>query len=230
MAAGRAAAPQSSNAGEDKNITPIIIAVAAVVALVIAGILFFVVGGKDTGGGTNAGTSQNTELSGESEATKQPAEENAEDGSDDEPVASGAPRFSKISASSVLTGDVDSHQPDRLVDGSTTTAWCEGVTGNGEGEWVEFQADMKQNVTSVTIMGGFCKSEDLYWMNSRPKDITITFDDGSKTTSTLSDEPFAWHTITLAKPVQTKTIRITIDSVYAGSNYTDTSISEITVQ
>ncbi len=234
MAAGRTAVPQAATQKNNKTV-PIIIAVAVIAALVLAAVAYFVVGGtKDTTTTASSATSStnvDTAADGESsQATKQPDGEAGNGAQDDVPVANGAPRFSTLSASSVLAGDIDSHEPDCLVDGNTTTAWCEGVSGTGEGEWVEFNSDMKQNVHSIRIMAGFNKSEDLYWKNSRPKDITITFDDGTTTTSTLSDEPFAWHTITLSETVQTSSLRITIDSTYPGSRYTDTCISEITIQ
>ena len=236
MAAGRVAAPQAAPQSGSNKTVPIIIAVAVVAALVLAAVAYFAVGGTKDDAKPTSTTSSNpssgiVEDDENSQATKQPSSDETEEDSQEEvPVASGAPRFSTLSASSVLTGDIDSHQPDCLVDGDTTTAWCEGVSGAGEGEWVEFNADMKQNVRSIRIMAGFNKSEDLYWKNSRPKDITITFDDGTTTTSTLSDEPFAWHTITLSETVQTSSVRITIDSTYPGSRYTDTCISEITIQ
>lgn len=229
MASGRAASPQAATQEGSKTV-PIIIAIAAILALLLAALAYFIVGGTTSTPSTTSDTSTIASDDDTSQATKQPSDESENDAQDNVPVASGAPRFSTLSASSVLTGDVDSHQPNCLVDGDTTTAWCEGVSGTGEGEWLEFDSDMKQNVRSIRIMAGFNKSEDLYWRNSRPKDITITFDDGSTTSSTLSDEPFAWHTITLSETVQTTSVRITIDSTYPGSRYSDTCISEITIQ
>ena len=76
-------------------------------------------------------------------------------------------------------------------------------------------------------MGGFDNSEDDYHKNCRPKDITISFDSGSATTSTLTDSYSSWQTVDLSSPVDTKTVTITINSFYSGNYYHDQAISEV---
>lgn len=153
----------------------------------------------------------------------------AVESTDEKPSAS-TPTFGIPSASSTLTDDVDSHSPNLLVDKDSTTAWSEGVAGPGEGSYVLFSATSLQSVHAVSIMGGFCKTESLYYKNSRPKSVTVSFSDGSSTTQTLQDTPFAWQTITLEDTIQTDFVKVNINSVYYGSKYEDTCISEIVIQ
>ena len=84
-----------------------------------------------------------------------------------------------------------------------------------------------------SLLSGIVSNWMVYYYTGSPdaqNPNTGIFAAGTTTPSTLSDEPFAWHTITLSETVQTSSIRITIDSTYPGSRYTDTCISEITIQ
>lgn len=47
----------------------------------------------------------------------------------------------RVSASSYLKEKSIQHIPERLIDQDTTTAWVEGVSGTGEGEFVCFELD-----------------------------------------------------------------------------------------
>lgn len=240
-AAGRdARAGASPDAASGKGIVPIVIAIAAVAALVVGAALFFAIGGSpDDGdgaaapaaataqdGGTSAAASSDADAAGGAGS----AEGAPDDGGNEEPAASGPPEFDTLSTSSTLVGGTQSYQADLLIDGDTSTWWAEGEAGDGAGSWIEFDAEAKQSVSSVTIMGGCNESEDLYWRNGRPRQVTISFDDGSHTGTTLSDTPFAWQTITLDEPVQTESVRITIDSAYSGSATSDTCVSEIEIR
>lgn len=69
-------------------------------------------------------------------------------------------------------------------------------------------------------------SDNYYVKNSRPKTITLTFSDGSAEKFTLMDKKEE-QTFFFKKVIRTTDIRLTIDSVYTGSAYEDTIISEI---
>ena len=72
------------------------------------------------------------------------------------------------------------------------------------------------------------KSKDyLYYRNNRPKDITISFPDGRIKHVTLKDEYGKVNNIDLVEGVVADSFTIYIDSVYSGSSYDDTCITEI---
>ncbi len=116
---------------------------------------------------------------------------------------------------------------ERQFDGDTKTGWAEGADGDGVGEWFEISASSLQEVTGISILSGYCKSEDLYYKNNRPKDVTVTLSDGSQYSYTLSDECGSYQQLDFGSPRQTNSIRVTIDSVYGGTKWSDTVVSEV---
>ena len=118
------------------------------------------------------------------------------------------------------------HVAENLIDSDTGTAWVEGVEGQGIGEFVTFTFKEKGLISEISIYNGYQKTEDIYNKNSRPKDITINFGDGSVTKVTLLDSR-GEQVITLEHPVVAKSATVTVDSVYEGYKYADTAISEI---
>ncbi len=119
-----------------------------------------------------------------------------------------------------------SHDPSNVVDGTLDNAWCENASGQGVGEYVLINFNNIYRLTGMTIYAGYQKSEDLYYKNSRPKEIRITFADGSFEDVTLSDA-MGPQTVTFTRPVDTSSVEIMIRSVYPGSAYEDTLISEV---
>lgn len=118
------------------------------------------------------------------------------------------------------------HTPERTVDGSLSTAWVEGIDGSGVGESISFTFDRTYLVSGMRINAGYQKSEELYWMNARPASLTVTFSDGTQQTVLLRDVN-ARQDITFDAPVETQSIRLTIASLYEGTTYADTVISEV---
>lgn len=118
------------------------------------------------------------------------------------------------------------HTPERTVDGSLSTAWVEGIDGSGVGESISFTFDQTYLVSGMHINAGYQKSEELYWMNARPASLTLTFSDGTQQTVLLRDVN-AGQDITFDAPVETQSIRLTIASLYEGTTYADTVISEV---
>lgn len=57
-------------------------------------------------------------------------------------------------------------------DNDTSTAWCEGVEGDGIGEFVIAQLDI---TSEIKIWGGYGKSPALFKANNRPKAIRIYY-------------------------------------------------------
>ena len=135
--------------------------------------------------------------------------------------------YAIIEASSTYDGDLASHIATNLIDKNLNTNWTEGVQGNGEGEYVDFTFRTEQSVAGFIISAGNHVSNEYYTKNSRPKTIVLTFSDGTTQEFTLLDEKEEQE-IYFEKVVHTKSIRLTISSVYSGSTWNDTVISEIT--
>lgn len=133
-----------------------------------------------------------------------------------------------VTASSYLTqSDYNLyHTPDRMTDGDLSTAWVEGASGDGIGEWVAFTFDGTYLVSGIQIYAGYQKSDALYEKNSRPAVLTVTFSDGGERTVTLEDVSGSQY-IAFDDPVETSSVTLAIDSVYPGSKYQDTVISEL---
>ena len=81
-----------------------------------------------------------------------------------------------VKASSVLKTDevnIYNYEPKNLFDHDLNTAWCEGVKGHGEGQWVEFGFAGNVNVGAIGIINGYTKREALYYANNRIKTIKL---------------------------------------------------------
>lgn len=134
-----------------------------------------------------------------------------------------------VTASSYLSEENIKHVPDLIMDGDTTTAWVEGIPGNGEGESITFTFGDLYAVSDIKIWNGYQKSEDLYYKNARPAELELEFSDGSTERISLQDIASGFQEFALARHV-TSYVKVKIISTYAGSKYEDTVISEIELQ
>ena len=191
-----------------------------------------VLGGISIFGTSSSSDSDSSSSNGSSSSTDSGSSSSStESGSSEGTFTSTTPVFTDIYASSELPGDdvTSYYGPLNAIDGKSNTAWNEGVDGNGVGEWIELSAPTKQTVSGIRIMGGYDKTQEIYYKNHRPRQVTITFDNGSTITGELSDSYNVVQDMKFDNPVQTRTVRITIDSVYEGSYYDDCCITEIEV-
>lgn len=142
------------------------------------------------------------------------------------------PRFTQASASSQLSdqqfGDKHyTYNPEHVLDKNTDTAWNEGVDGPGLQQWIRVSASTPQHVQGLSIKNGYPLNDNIYWANNRAKDITIELSDGSTMTTALDDAYNTLQNIFFESPHDIVWIRITINSIYKGSEYDDTCISYI---
>ncbi len=117
------------------------------------------------------------------------------------------------------------HIAENVIDGSDSTAWIEGVSGDGVGEWIQLDLDGEYVLNGLEIENGYWKSAELYSKNGRVKSLRLTFSDGSSQTFSLNDEFGVLQTIALDAPVVTSSIKIEILEVYPGNKYDDTCIT-----
>ena len=132
----------------------------------------------------------------------------------------------RVSASSYLKEKSIQHIPERLIDQDTTTAWVEGVSGTGEGEFVCFEFDGSYTINGIKIWNGYQKSEDLYYKNARPQKLEVEFSDGTSERLKLQDNVDGSQTFYFDGRI-TSYVKISILSTYKGSKYEDTVMSEI---
>lgn len=134
-----------------------------------------------------------------------------------------------VSATSMLSENGMSHSADRLIDGDLSTAWVEGIGGTGLGESFSLNFDGTYMVQGITIWSGYQKNEYAYYNNARPKEIGVEFSSGEKESYMLEDYYGKSQEITFSEAKESSMIKVTIESVYEGSKYEDTCISEIQI-
>jgi serine/threonine protein kinase len=132
-----------------------------------------------------------------------------------------------VSATSILPPDVSSgltYDPSNAVDGDLSTAWSEGVRGNGEGESLTFRFPEPVDLARIDIVNGYAKSPRLFQDNARVRDAVISTESGDlpvtldDRTSTQRIEPPRGRTLF---------VRIRVGSVYRGSRFEDLAITEV---
>ena len=118
-------------------------------------------------------------------------------------------------------------------DYNLSTAWVEGVSGNGYGEYIELYIPEGTTVIGASIFPGYLKSEDLFWKNAAPS-LLVFSSGGTSTQVDVSSAASSYHTaasgmnVTFQTPlVSDGIIRITVQDIRGGNTYTDTCISEL---
>ncbi len=140
--------------------------------------------------------------------------------------------FTVCEASSELSpSDGNTYSAYNVADGNLATAWVEGVSGNGEGQWIKLStADgSTRGVEFLIIYGGYQKSEGTYENNGRPASIMIVLDDGSYMSEELFYDGSHKACVDFGGLYYTSSIKIYINSVTPGNKYDDTAISEIEI-
>lgn len=133
-----------------------------------------------------------------------------------------------VYASSELFENNISYLDENVLDGVLSTAWVEGVIGQGIGEEITLYFNGNYYIKGFEMNAGYHKSMDLYKKNSRPKCLRISYSDGSSELCELKDV-YGKQKISLNNRVKTSYLTFTIESVYPGNKYEDTAISEISL-
>jgi len=138
-----------------------------------------------------------------------------------------------VSASSYLAPSKDgklTYVPDHLFDGDLSTAWSEGVKGDGVGEYVEIVFDRPVVITQVHVANGYQKDQNVFDRNSLPTSLGLRLSDGTYGEASLANTRFGfWNTLSMSPSlqVQTTSVRVVIVATRPGTHYSDTTISEI---
>ncbi|MFO1172728.1 MAG: caspase family protein [Hyphomicrobiaceae bacterium] len=136
--------------------------------------------------------------------------------------------WTKYCVDSVLdASDAGDYGPWNLFDGQADTAWVEGEKDAGAGQILTVTFASERTVTGLTITNGYNKSQRLYERNSRPKTLRLHFSGGDERDVTVADRMGA-QSIAIDPPALALLVSVEILSVYPGSKYKDTAISELT--
>ena len=131
-----------------------------------------------------------------------------------------------LSVSSQLTGKSGTvYGAAFLNDGDTSTPWEEGVEGDGIGEQITYEPEAGTKLQVIRIYPGNGRSDKAFQENNRPKTITLEID--GKKQALNFDDAGHFYTFSSKKPVTAKQVKLIIDSVYQGSKWQDTCISEV---
>ncbi|MBA2320604.1 MAG: discoidin domain-containing protein [Deltaproteobacteria bacterium] len=135
-------------------------------------------------------------------------------------------RASLVTASSFTPADGDgNYGASNMSDGLVDTAWCEGnKTGDGTGEWLEFQLGGHKNISSVTLVNGLASSLSLFMKANRATTATLTFSDGSTAQIVVKNSPTAQVIPFPAK--STSSVKMTFTGVAKGKEFNDLCLSE----
>ena len=118
-------------------------------------------------------------------------------------------------------------------DHNLSTAWVEGVPGNGYGEYFDLYIPEGTMVVGASIFPGYLKNEDLFWKNAAPASLTFS-SNGVSTQADVSAAASSYQSaaagvnITFQTPlVSDGKIRVTVQDIRGGNKYEDTCISEL---
>ena len=121
------------------------------------------------------------------------------------------------------------YKVENVTDNNPSTAWIEGVSGDGIGEFIQFSSNNTFRVDKIDIMNGFSKNQKTYMKNNRVKKVIIEFSDKSQQVYELEDNNMEYQTIDTGG-INTNSVKVIIQEVYTdGRLYQDTCISEIAV-
>lgn len=128
-------------------------------------------------------------------------------------------------ASSTIDQEGYNNSIQMTYDGDEKTSWQEGADGDGLGEVLHYTLSQEYDVRYITFKMGNWRDQNNYDVNNRPKGITVWFGDQSYQV-TIPDGKTE-YCLELSGDITCSEIYIRIDSVYSGSEYDDTCISEI---
>jgi hypothetical protein len=131
--------------------------------------------------------------------------------------------ISSIEASGALEINGKKYEAKYAADSDPATSW--GIEGANANEWLTFNLDGKRWVRELRIIPGYTTFDGMFMFYNRPKDITLQFSDGSSQQFTLRDDPDMQYLS--VRPIQTNSIKLTVDDVYKGIFQDVTYVSEV---
>ena len=147
----------------------------------------------------------------------------------DNKVTSNLITWDNVYASSHLIQKSMNYKVENVIDDNPSTAWIEGVSDDGIGQFIQFSSNNTFRVDKIDIINGFIKNQKTYMKNNRVKKVIIEFSDKSQQVYELEDNNMEYQTIDIGG-INTNSVKVIIQEVYTnGRVYKDTCISEISV-
>lgn len=147
----------------------------------------------------------------------------------DNKVTSNLITWNNVYASSHLIQKSMNYKVENVIDDNPSTAWIEGVSDDGIGQFIQFSSNNTFRVDKIDIINGFSKNQKTYMKNNRVKKVIIEFSDKSQQVYELEDNNMEYQTIDIGG-INTNSVKVIIQEVYTnGRVYKDTCISEISV-
>lgn len=147
----------------------------------------------------------------------------------DNKVISNLITWDNVYASSHLIQKSMNYKVENVIDDNPSTAWIEGVSDDGIGQFIQFSSNNTFRVDKIDIINGFSKNQKTYMKNNRVKKVIIEFSDKSQQVYELEDNNMEYQTIDIGG-INTNSVKVIIQEVYTnGRVYKDTCISEISV-
>lgn len=112
-----------------------------------------------------------------------------------------------------------------LLDGDETTTWQEGEKGDGIGATLTFRFPEKSKLCGISVVNGNGTNEEKYQSNNRVKEIMVIV--GNQKVSYTLEDHMGIQYIAIQEEIPCEEISIQINSVYQGTKYDDTSLSEL---
>jgi len=124
--------------------------------------------------------------------------------------------------SSHLPADADgSYEVSNLWDGILDSLWCEGVDGDGAGEWVEFNFGSTKSISKMTLVNGNAYSLSWWMKYNRVLTAVLEFSNGNQQEVAIKNS-IRPQTIAF-NPVRASKVRMRITSVKQGSKAKESS-------
>lgn len=147
----------------------------------------------------------------------------------DNKVTSNLITWDNVYASSHLIQKSMNYKVENVIDDNPSTAWIEGVSDDGIGQFIQFSSNNTFRVDKIDIINGFSKNQKTYMKNNRVKKVIIEFSDKIQQVYELEDNNMEYQTIDIGG-INTNSVKVIIQEVYTnGRVYKDTCISEISV-
>ena len=147
----------------------------------------------------------------------------------DNKVTSNLITWDNVYASSHLIQKSMNYKVENVIDDNPSTAWIEGVSDDGIGQFIQFSSNNTFRVDKIDIINGFSKIQKTYMKNNRVKKVIIEFSDKSQQVYELEDNNMEYQTIDIGG-INTNSVKVIIQEVYTnGRVYKYTCISEISV-
>jgi len=112
--------------------------------------------------------------------------------------------------------------------------YCEGVPGDGKGEYILFDFSDGRKIDKVGIINGLTRTKELYYKNSRLKKIQVIINNKYQQLFELPDEyvyydDYRAYSIFDLMPIKepVRTLKMIIMDIYKGTKYEDTCMSKV---